>query len=417
MTVWVDEYGSIDCGSVDFRLSEQGRPVTEIDIGRGKTASLGYALDDVSIVPSRRTRDADDIDVSWQLDAYQFDIPVISAALDGVSSPRVAQQLTELGGAATLHLEGLWTRYENPEPILEEIGELADRLNNPNSDRPIDEAAAINRMRKLYEPPVQPELIDQRIHEMRDSGAIAAVAVSPAHTEALLEPIKKAEPDLLVIQGTVTSAEHVSTGDHEPLDLKYLVRRLDIPVIVGGCSSYQAALHLMRTGAAGILVGVGPGWTSTTQTVLGAGAPQATAIADARAARIRHLDETGVYVHIIADGGMTSSGDIAKAIVCGADAVMLGSPLAQSIDAPARGAVWSPTAFHNKLPRGRLGVVEPLGTLEDILFGPSNRSDGRTNLIGGLRKSMAVTGYGSLKEFQKAELSVARGRTTSRGNW
>lgn len=391
--------------------------MTEIDIGRGKSAYRGYSLDDISIVPSRRTRDADDIDVSWQLDAYQFEIPVISAALDGVSSPTVAKELTDLGGAATLHLEGLWTRYENPEPILEEIAELADRLNNPNADRPLDEAQAIARMRKLYEPAVQPELIEQRIHDLRDSGAIAAVAVSPAHTEALLEPIKKAEPDLLVIQGTVTSAEHVSDADHEPLDLKYLVRRLDIPVIVGGCSSYQAALHLMRTGAAGILVGVGPGWTSTTKTVLGAGAPQATAIADARAARIRHLDETGVYVHIIADGGMATGGDIAKAVVCGADAVMLGTPLAQSVDAPAQGAVWSPTAFHHRLPRGRIGKVQPLGTLEQILFGPSDRSDGCTNLIGGLRKSMAVTGYGTLKEFQKADLTVTRGQGTSRGNW
>jgi IMP dehydrogenase len=367
--------------------------VAEIEIGIGKSGRRGYALDEVTIVPSRRTRDADEVETSWQIDAYQFDVPVIAAAMDGVTSPDTAIEMGRLGGAGALHLEGLWCRYEDP---TKELAELAD----------LPEDRAVTRLREIYSAPVQPELIGARVAQIRDGGAVVVVAVTPSHTEALLPHITRAEPDLLVIQGTVTSAEHVSDGAHEPLDLKYLVRRLELPVLVGGCASYQAALHLMRTGAAGILVGVGPGVTSTTNRVLGVGNPQATAIADARAARMRHLDETGVYVHIIADGGMHTGGDIAKAVVCGADGVMLGSPLARATEAPAGGATWSMSSFHSTLPRGRLRRAEPLGTLEKILNGPSDRADGRTNLMGALRKSMAVTGHGSLKELQKADLMV-----------
>jgi IMP dehydrogenase len=367
--------------------------VAEIEIGMGKSGRRGYALDEVAIVPSRRTRDADEVDTTWQVDAYAFDVPVIAAAMDGVTSPTTAIEMGRLGGAGALHLEGLWCRHEDPAAALEELAG-------------IDEHDAVTRLRELYAAPVQPELIAERVAQIRDGGATVVVAVTPAHTEALLPHITKAEPDLLVIQGTVTSAEHVSEGAHEPLDLKHLVRRLEVPVLVGGCASYQAALHLMRTGAAGILVGVGPGITSTTNRVLGVGNPQATAIADARAARMRHLDETGVYVHVIADGGMHTGGDIAKAIVCGADGVMLGSPLARAAEAPAGGAIWSMSTFHSRLPRGRMRKVRSVGTLEQVLHGPSDRADGRTNLIGALRKSMAVTGHGSLKELQKADLMV-----------
>jgi IMP dehydrogenase len=265
----------------------------------------------------------------------------------------------------------------------------------------------VAELREAYAAPVDPELIGRRIAEIKDAGAVACVAVSPGRTEALLPHITSAEPHMLLIHGTVTSAEHLGHGvDGEPLDLKYLVRRLDVPVIVGGCASYPAALHLMRTGAAGVLVGVGAGGTSTTTTVLGVGNPQATAIADARAARMRHLDETGVYCHVIADGGIRTGGDIARAVVCGADAVMLGTPLAAATEAPAGGALWSTTAFHDDLPRGTLGRVEPLGTLDVVLNGPSERSDGRVNLLGGLRKSMAVAGHETLKEMQKADLVV-----------
>ena len=367
--------------------------MAEIEIGMGKSGRRGYSLDEVAIVPSRRTRDADEVDLSWQIDAYQFDLPVIASAQDGVTSPATAVEMSRLGGVGALHLEGLWCRYEDPTDVLARIGSA-------------DERDGVALLREVYAAPVQPELIGERVRLIRDGGGTVCVAVSPAHTEALLPHITRAEPDLLVIQGTVTSAEHLSDGTHEPLDLKHLVRRLEIPVIVGGCASYQAALHLMRTGAAGVLVGIGPGITSTTNRVLGVGNPQATAVADARAARMRHLDETGVYVHVIADGGMATGGDIAKAIVCGADAVMVGAPLASATEAPAGGAVWSMSTFHSTLPRGRIRRSEPLGSLEQILFGPSDRSDGRTNLMGALRKSMAVTGHGTLKELQKAELMV-----------
>ena len=367
--------------------------MAEIEIGIGKSGRRGYALDEVTIVPSRRTRDADEVETSWQIDAYQFEVPVIAAAMDGVTSPATAIEMGRLGGAGALHLEGLWCRYEDPTALLEELTTLAAEH-------------SVARLREIYSAPVQPELIGQRVTEIRDAGAIVVVAVTPSSTEALLPHITRAEPDLLVIQGTVTSAEHVSDGAHEPLDLKHLVRRLEVPVLVGGCASYQAALHLMRTGAAGVLVGVGPGVTSTTNRVLGVGNPQATAVADARAARMRHLDETGVYVHVIADGGMRTGGDIAKAVVCGADGVMLGSPLARATEAPAGGATWSMSAFHSTLPRGRLRRVEPIGSLAQILNGPSDRADGRTNLMGALRKSMAVTGHGTLKELQKADLMV-----------
>lgn len=367
--------------------------MAEIDIGMGKSGRRGYSLDEVTIVPSRRTRDADDVDLGWQIDAYQFSLPVVAAALDGVTSPATAAEISRLGGVAALHLEGLWCRHPDPTGWLERIGSAEH-----------DEQVAV--LRDAYSAPVDPDLISERVSELRAAGATACVAVTPARTESLLPAVMRAEPDLLVIQGTVTSAEHVSDAGHEPLDLKHLVRRLEVPVIVGGCASYQAALHLMRTGAAGILVGVGSGATSSTGRVLGVGNPQATAIADARAARMRHLDETGVYVHVIADGGLRTGGDIAKAIVCGADAVMLGTPLARATEAPAGGAVWSMTAQHRSLPRGRVRRVSPVGTLEEILVGPADRSDGLTNLMGALRKSMAVTGHGNLKEMQKADLVV-----------
>jgi IMP dehydrogenase len=376
--------------------------VAEIEIGIGKAGRRGYSLDEVAIVPSRRTRDADEVDLSWQLDAYHFDIPVIASAMDGVTSPATAIEMDRLGGAGALHLEGLWCRHDDPTELLAELGGT-------------DDEGALARLREMYGVPVDPDLVGQRIREIRDGGATVAVAVTPSRTEELLPHIIKAEPDLLVIQGTVTSAEHVSDGAHPPLDLKHLIRRLEVPVIVGGCASYQAALHLMRTGAAGVLVGIGPGVTSTTNRVLGVGNPQATAIADARAARMRHLDETGVYVHLIADGGMGTGGDIAKAIVCGADGVMLGSALARASEAPAGGATWSMSAVHRTLPRGRLRRVTTVGPLEQVLNGPSDRADGRLNLMGALRKAMAVTGHGTIKEMQKADLMVTTPPTVRPG--
>jgi len=367
--------------------------VAEVEIGLGKSGRRAYGFDDIAIVPSRRTRDPENVDISWEIDAFRFELPLMGAAMDGVISPHTAIEIGRLGGVGVLNLEGLWTRYEDPEPLFAEIAEL-------DSDK------ATLRMQDIYSEPIKPELVSARIRQIRDAGVVSCASVTPQRTEKLAPAILAAELDLLVIQGTVVSAEHVSKTV-EPLNLKRFVRELDIPVIVGGCASYQAALHLMRTGAAGILVGVGPGHACTTRGVLGIGVPQATAIADARAARMRHLDETGVYVQVIADGGMGTGGDIAKAIVCGADAVMIGSPLAAAAEAPGRGYHWGMATFHPTLPRGARVKTSTRGTLKEILVGPAHENDGRMNLFGALRTSMATCGYETVKEFQKAEVMVA----------
>lgn len=367
--------------------------MAEIEIGIGKSGRRAYGFDDIAIVPSRRTRDPEDVDISWEIDAFRFEIPLMGAAMDGVMSPETAIEVGRIGGVGVLNLEGLWARYEDPEPYFEEIATLS-------ADK------ATRRMQEIYDEPIQPELIVERIRQIKDAGVVSCASLTPQRTEKLAPHILAAELDLLVIQGTVVSAEHVSK-QVEPLNLKKFVRELEIPVIVGGCASYQAALHLMRTGAAGILVGVGPGHACTTRGVLGIGVPQATAIADARAARMRHLDETGVYVHVIADGGMSTGGDIAKAIVCGADAVMIGSPLAAAHEAPGRGHHWGMATFHPSLPRGARVATERRGTLREILVGPAHENDGRLNLFGALRTSMATCGYESVKEFQKAEVMIA----------
>jgi IMP dehydrogenase len=367
--------------------------VAEVEIGLGKSGRRAYGFDDIAIVPSRRTRDPEDVDISWEIDAFRFELPLMGAAMDGVISPHTAIEIGRLGGVGVLNLEGLWTRYEDPEPLFAEIAELGAEK-------------ATLRMQDIYSEPIKPELVSARIRQIRDAGVVSCASVTPQRTEKLAAAIIAAELDLLVIQGTVVSAEHVSKTV-EPLNLKRFVRELDIPVIVGGCASYQAALHLMRTGAAGVLVGVGPGHACTTRGVLGIGVPQATAIADARAARMRHLDETGVYVQVIADGGMATGGDIAKAIVCGADAVMIGSPLAAAAEAPGRGYHWGMATFHPTLPRGARVKTSTRGTLKEVLVGPAHENDGRMNLFGALRTSMATCGYETVKEFQKAEVMVA----------
>jgi IMP dehydrogenase len=370
--------------------------VAEVEIGMGKTARRGYALGEVTIVPSRRTRDPGDVDVSWEIDAYRFELPVLASPCDSVTSPPTAVRLSELGAGSVLHLEGLWTRYDDPSPLYAEIAALPG-------------GQATQRMQEIYAEPIKPELVTQRIAEIKEAGVTCAVAVTPHRTQELAEAVLRAEPDLLVIQATVVSAEHVSrTAD--ALNLKDFIRHYEIPVVVGGCTSYQAALHLMRTGAAGVLVGTGSGLASTMRDVLGLGLPMATALADARAARMRHLDETGVYVHVIADGGMTTGGDIAKAVVCGADAVMIGTPLAAADEAPGKGWHWSLPAVHATLPRGPRVPVQLRGSFEEILLGPAHHPDGRVNLIGALRRAMALCGYDNLKQLQKADLAVTEAR-------
>ena len=353
--------------------------MAEIEIGLGKSGRQAYGFDDIAIVPSRRTRDPEDVDISWQLDAFRFELPLMASAMDGVVSPATAIEIGRLGGVGVLNLEGLWTRYEDADSVLEEI-----------ANTPVEKATA--RMQQLYGEPVNPDLITQRIREIKAQGVVACGSLTPQRTSQYLNEVLSAELDIFVIQGTVVSAEHVSKSV-EPLNLKTFIRKLEIPVIVGGCATYKGALHLMRTGAAGVLVGVGPGHACTTRGVLGIGVPQATAIADARYARMRHLDETGVYCHVIADGGMATGGDIAKAIVCGADAVMIGSPLAAAHEAPGRGHHWGMATFHPTLPRGARVRTTARGTLQEILIGPAHENDGKMNLFGGLRTSMATCGH------------------------
>jgi IMP dehydrogenase len=365
----------------------------EFEIGIGKTARRAYGFDEVAIVPSRRTRDPDDVDISWEVDAYRFGLPMMASAMDASVSPETAVAIGTLGGLACLNLEGVWTRYEDPEPIYEEIAGL-------------DDDKATRRMQELYREPVKEELLGRRIQEVKAGGVVSCASLTPQRVERFAPVVLEAGLDILVIQGTVVSAEHVST-QAEPLNLKQFIAGFDLPVFVGGCASYSTALHLMRTGAVGVLVGVGPGNACTTRGVLGVGVPQATAIADAAAARREHLHETGRYCHVIADGGMRTGGDIAKAIACGADAVMIGSPLTRAYEAPGRGYHWGMATFHPTLPRGARVKTQQVASLEEILVGPAHENDGTFNLFGALATSMATTGYATIKEFQKAELVIA----------
>jgi len=366
----------------------------EVEIGRGKRGRRAYSFDDVAIVPSRRTRDPEGVSLNWQIDAFQFALPVIAAPMDSVMSPATAIALGNHGGLGVIDLEGLWTRYEDPTAQLAEIATLA-----PD--------AATARMQEIYRAPIQDELITARLKEIRAAGVTVAGALSPHRTQEHYQTVLKAGVDLFVIRGTTVSAEHVSSHA-EALNLKKFIYDLDVPVIVGGASTYQAALHLMRTGAAGVLVGFGGGAAQTTRTSLGIHAPMATAVADVAAARRDYLDESGGrYVHVIADGGLGRSGDMVKAIACGADAMMLGAALARATEAPGGGYHWGPEAHHPELPRGERVHVGTSGTLQEILFGPGTRADGTTNLIGALRRAMATTGYSDLKEFQRVDVVVS----------
>ena len=368
--------------------------MSDIEIGRGKRARRGYTFDDIAVVPSRRTRDPQAVNVEWGIDAFQLRIPILAAPMDSVVSPATAIAIGKLGGVGVLNLEGLWTRYENPEKVLGEI-------------RNLPTATATVQMQKLYAEPIKPELITARIAEIRDAGVTVAGSLPPQLTQEFHDVVINAGVDLFVIRGTTVSAEHVSTAA-EPLNLKKFIYDLDVPVIVGGAATYRAAMHLMRTGAAGVLVGFGGGAASTTRQALGIHAPMATAVADISGARRDYMDESGGrYVHVIADGGLGRAGDVIKAFACGADAVMVGSLLARATEAPGGGWHWGPEAYHAELPRGERVHVGQVGSLEEILLGPAHTADGSANLIGSLTRAMATTGYSSLKEFQKAEIVVA----------
>lgn len=367
--------------------------MSDIEIGRAKRARRAYSFDDVAVVPSRRTRDTDAVSLNWSIDASKFDIPVLAAPMDSVVSPSTAIAIGKLGGIGVLNLEGLWTRYDNPEAMIETI-------------RGLDDDVATAEMQRIYAEPIKPALIQQRLAEIREAGVPVAGALSPQRTAELHDVVVKAGVDLFVIRGNTVSAEHVSPNG-EPLNLKEFIYELDVPVIVGGAATYTAALHLMRTGAAGVLVGFGGGAASTTRTALGVEVPMATAVADVAGARRDYLDESGGrYVHVIADGGLGLSGDIVKAIAMGADAVMLGTALARATDSPGNGWHWGQEAYHSDLPRGNRVWVGQIGPLPEVLFGPSHHANGQSNLMGALRRAMATTGYSDLKEFQRVEVVV-----------
>jgi IMP dehydrogenase len=365
----------------------------EVEIGRGKKGRRAFGFDDIAIVPSRRTRDPDDIDITWTLGPYRFELPLLAAAMDGVVSPETAAATGKLGGLGVLNLEGIWTRYEDAGEQLARIAQL-----------PADHAT--HEMQQIYQQPIIPELIGQRIAEIKEAGVVVAASLTPQRVREHYELALEAGLDILVVQGTVISAEHVSTTV-EPLNLKEFLKEVPVPVIVGGCASYSTGLHLMRTGAVAVLVGVGPGAACTTRGVLGIGVPQATAIADVQAARSQHMLETGEYVKVIADGGMRNGGDISKAFACGADAVMIGSPLARAYEAPGHGYHWGMATFHPSLPRGARVKTTQNGTLEQILLGPAHENDGTFNLMGSLRTSMATCGYEDIPSFHRAEVMVA----------
>lgn len=367
--------------------------MNQIEVGRGKRARRAYSFDDIYLSPSRRTRDPDSVSTAWQIDAYSFDAPIVTAPTDSIVSPATAVSLAGEGVLPVLSLEGLWARHADPGPMLAELAGMPGE-------------AGAQRLRELSAAPIQLDLVAQRVAEIASAGVVAAGAVSPQHARELAPVAVAAGLDLLMIRGTTVSAEHVS-GTGEPLNLKHFVHDLDVPVIVGGCSTYQAALHLMRTGAAGVLVGFGGGASHRTASVLGIRVPMASAVADVAEARRDYLDESGGrYVHVIADGSVGSSGDLVKAIACGADAAMVGSALARAADAPGGGYHWGPEAVHPTLQRGERVHLGTVGTSAEILHGPSTRADGTMNLIGALRRSMATTGYSDVKEFQRVEINV-----------
>ena len=368
--------------------------MNDIEIGLGKRGRSALSFDDIAIAPSRRTRAPELVSTAWQIDAYRFDTPIVAAPMDSVVSPETAIAVGRLGGLGVLNLEGLWTRYEDPSAAYEEIGKLPELQANA-------------RMQQLYSQPVQPDLIVERIGQIRASGVAVAGALSPNRVTELAPIVTRAGVDLFVIRGTTVSAEHVSAED-DALNLKDFIYTLDAPVIVGGVATYRAALHLMRAGAAGVLVGFGGGASHTTADVLGVRVPMATSVADVSAARRDYMDESGGrYVHVIADGGLGTSGDIVKAVAVGADAVMLGAALARATDAPGRGYHWGAEAHHGELPRGARVEVGSVASLEEVLFGPSRQPDGTTNLMGALRRAMATTGYTDVKELQRIDVVVS----------
>ncbi|MBG1265890.1 GuaB3 family IMP dehydrogenase-related protein [Nostoc sp. WHI] len=366
----------------------------EIQIGRGKTARRAYGIDEIALVPGNRTLDPSLADTKWCIGNIEREIPIIASAMDGVVDVRMAVRLSQLGALGVLNLEGIQTRYADPEPILDQIASVGK-----------DEFVAL--MQELYAEPIKPELIEQRIQEIKQQGGIAAVSATPAGASKYGEAVAKAGADLFFVQATVVSTAYLSPESIVPLDLAEFCRSMPIPVVLGNCVTYEVTLNLLKAGAAGVLVGIGPGAACTSRGVLGVGVPQATAITDCAAARDDYYKETGNYIPIIADGGLITGGDICKCIACGADGVMIGSPFARAIEAPGRGYHWGMATPSPVLPRGTRIRVATTGSLEQILIGPAGLDDGTHNLLGALKTSMGTLGAKNIKEMQQVEVVIA----------
>ncbi|MCU0534158.1 MAG: GuaB3 family IMP dehydrogenase-related protein [Hydrococcus sp. Prado102] len=366
----------------------------DIVIGRGKTARRAYGIDEIALSPGVRTLDPSLADTRIRLGGIDREIPIIASAMDGVVDTRMAVLLSELGAMGVLNLEGIQTRYDDPEPILDRIASVG-------------KSEFVGLMQELYAEPIKPELIQRRIKEIKERGGIAAVSLTPAGASKYSETVATAGADVLFVQATVVSTAHLSPESTIPLDLVQLCQEMPIPVILGNCVTYEVALNLMKAGATAVLVGIGPGAACTSRGVLGVGVPQATAVADCAAARDDFERETGKYVSVIADGGIITGGDICKCIACGADAVMIGSPIARAAEAPGRGYHWGMATPSPVLPRGTRINVGTTGTIEEILVGPAKLDDGTHNLLGALKTSMGTLGAKNIKEMQQVEVVIA----------
>jgi IMP dehydrogenase len=366
----------------------------DIQIGKGKTARRAYGFDEIALVPSGRTLDPSLADTSWQIGGVNRDIPIIASAMDGVIDVRMAIELSKLGALGVLNLEGIQTRYEDPNPILDRIAAVGND-------------GFVTLMQELYSEPIKPELIERRIAEIKAGGGIAAVSATPAGAVRFGDAVAKAGADLFFIQATVVSTEFLAPDGIQPLNLAKFCREMPMPVILGNCVTYDIALELMQAGAAAVLVGIGPGAACTSRGVLGVGVPQATAVADCAAARDEFFRQTGKYIPVIADGGLVTGGDICKCIACGADGVMIGSPFARAAEAPGRGFHWGMATPSPVLPRGTRIKVGTTGSLQQILRGPAKLDDGTHNLLGALQTSMGTLGAKTIKEMQQVEVVIA----------
>ena len=366
----------------------------DIQIGRGKTARRAYGIDEIALVPGPRTLDPSLADTRWSVGGIEREIPIIASAMDSVIDVSMAVQLSQLGAMGVLNLEGIQTRYTEPSSILKRISSVG-------------KSEFVTLMQELYAEPIKPELITQRIREIKDQGGIAAVSLTPAGASQYGEVVAAASPDLCFVQATVVSTAHLSPQSVNPLDLAQFCQEMPLPVVLGNCVTYEVALELMKVGAAGVLVGIGPGAACTSRGVLGVGVPQVTAVADCAAARDDYYQETGNYVPVIADGGLITGGDICKCIACGADGVMIGSPFARAKEAPGQGFHWGMATPSPVLPRGTRIQVGNTGTLKQILTGPAQLDDGTHNLLGALKTSMGTLGAKNLKEMQQVEVVIA----------